>query len=30
VFWDRWSSEETRAIPTPPEGFPRVVSSWPA
>jgi dihydroorotate dehydrogenase electron transfer subunit len=29
VFWDRWTSEETRAIPTPPEGFPSVVSSWP-
>src|SRR6266498_1143612 len=30
VFWDRWTSEETRSIPTPPEGFPSVVSSWPA
>ena len=29
VFWDRWTSEET-PIPTPPEGFPPVVSSWPA
>ena len=30
VFWDRWMSDETRAVPTPPEGFPPVVSSWPA
>jgi dihydroorotate dehydrogenase electron transfer subunit len=28
VFWDRWTSEETRAIPTPPEGFPPVVGAW--
>jgi len=30
VFWDRWTSHETRAAPTPPEGFPPMVSSWPA
>lgn len=30
VFWDRWTSDETRAAPTPPEGFPPMVSSWPA
>jgi dihydroorotate dehydrogenase electron transfer subunit len=30
VFWDRWTSDETGAIPTPPEGFPPVVGSWPA
>ncbi|TMK47511.1 MAG: dihydroorotate dehydrogenase electron transfer subunit [Actinobacteria bacterium] len=30
VFWDRWMSEETRPVPTPPEGFSPVVSSWPA
>ncbi|HYU93443.1 MAG TPA: dihydroorotate dehydrogenase electron transfer subunit [Actinomycetota bacterium] len=30
VFWDRWTSDETRAVPTPPEGFPPMVSSWPA
>jgi dihydroorotate dehydrogenase electron transfer subunit len=30
VFWDRWMSDETRVVPTPPEGFPAVVSSWPA
>lgn len=30
VFWDRWMSDETRQVPTPPEGFPPVVSSWPA
>ena len=30
VFWDRWMSGETRAVPTPPEGFPPMVSSWPA
>ncbi len=30
VFWDRWMSDETRAVPTPPEGFSPVVSSWPA
>ena len=30
VFWDRWTSDETRAAPTPPEGFPPIVSSWPA
>jgi dihydroorotate dehydrogenase electron transfer subunit len=30
VFWDRWTSDETPAAPTPPEGFPPMVSSWPA
>jgi dihydroorotate dehydrogenase electron transfer subunit len=30
VFWDRWTNVDIRAIPTPPEGFPPVVSSWPA
>jgi dihydroorotate dehydrogenase electron transfer subunit len=29
VFWDRWTSEETRAVPTPPEGFSPVVGAWP-
>lgn len=28
VFWDRWMSGETGAVPTPPEGFP-VVGPWP-
>ena len=28
VLWDRWLSEETRMLPTPPEGLP-VVRSWP-
>lgn len=28
VLWDRWFSEETRMLPTPPEGLP-VVRSWP-
>jgi dihydroorotate dehydrogenase electron transfer subunit len=30
VFWDRWTTDETRAAPTLPEGSPPVVSSWPA
>ena len=30
VFWERWTSEETRAAPTPPQGFPPMASSWPA
>jgi dihydroorotate dehydrogenase electron transfer subunit len=28
VLWDRWLSEETRMLPTPPVGLP-VVRSWP-
>ncbi len=30
VFWDRWMGDETRAVPTPPEGFSPLVGSWPA
>ncbi len=30
VFWDRWMGDETRPVPTPPEGFSPLVGSWPA
>jgi dihydroorotate dehydrogenase electron transfer subunit len=28
ILWDRWMGEQSRMIPTPPEGFP-AVTSWP-
>jgi dihydroorotate dehydrogenase electron transfer subunit len=28
ILWDRWSPDEPRMLPTPPEGFP-VVQGWP-
>jgi dihydroorotate dehydrogenase electron transfer subunit len=30
VFWSRWTGDEIRAVPTPPQGFPPLVGSWPA